>query len=244
MMKARSTSRRPIRALLVTSVIVVASLLSSTGIVSAACYWPNEGVAGYVTSPGSFTGYKGNQGIRTDPGTVAGVGYVHPTQLDVGPEGGDFVAIGTANGLGVLACADSYNSLWSAYVDGVYLGVYYCHDVVVNGYAAGSNPSFAIEWGWCPWDSQNLWTLYFGGALRSCEFGTSSSGAIVNSGLEVSGGTTIDYNIDVKYTNLRRRIAGSTLYSSPGTSFACIDPSYQYQSVSSSAHNDYLGTLQ
>jgi len=53
---------------------------------------------------GAYSGLKGTQGIRTDPATVVGVGYVQITQLDTGATGGDFVAIGTSGIRRAAAC--------------------------------------------------------------------------------------------------------------------------------------------
>jgi hypothetical protein len=96
----------------------------------------------------NIDGIKGNQVIKTDPATVDDVGYAHPVQLDVGAPGGDFVAIGTFNGMGTSGhaqdCADSYDSKWSVYTDGTIGGAYFCVTESVNAYAAGATPSFRI----------------------------------------------------------------------------------------------------
>lgn len=187
--------------------------------------------------------FKGFQGIRTDPATVSGVGYVHPTQVDVGAYGGDFVAIGTANGLGVDNCANDYDAKWTVYTDGVIGGVYRCDDEKLDAYTTGSNPSFTIQRAWCPSQSATRWLLFFGGTLWRC-MSHSATGAIgAAAGLETTGSSTTDRNIDVKYTGLNTSNINSSTWNAFGAGTSIHSPNYSYQYVSTTAFNVYLAPL-
>jgi hypothetical protein len=190
-----------------------------------------------------FDAFKGYQGIRTDPATVSGVGYVHASQVDVGAVGGDFVAIGTAKGVGVESCADDYDAKWSIYTDGELGGVYFCNDEKVDAYAAGANPSFSIEYGFCPSTLSNKWLLSMGGTLWSCYGSSSTTASRVSAMLETTGSSTVDRNIDVKFTGLNWSLSGSSSWTSFGTGTVVHSPSYSNSSVSSTAFNVYLAPL-
>ncbi len=71
----------------------------------------NEDAAGLrVSSFANLDGFRGQQGIRTNPGTVNGVAFVHPTQMDVGSAGESFIAIGTYNGKGTSGHSQDWSS--------------------------------------------------------------------------------------------------------------------------------------
>lgn len=207
----------------------------------------NAEFAASITLAGSpiFDGLKGNMGIRTDPATVVGVGYVHITQADTGSTGGDFVAIGTANGLGVSSCANDYDAKWTGYYDRIIGGSYFCDDFSLDAYAAGSNPTFQIYYSFCQAANANRWVMTFNGVQRTCMNAGTTGAQALNIGLETTGGSTTDRNIDVKYTNLKKNLTGSTTWSdlgNPGASLV-IDPNYSYQFVSNTAQNFYLAPL-
>lgn len=195
----------------------------------------------------SFDGLKGNQNIRTDLATITGSAWVHPTQVDVGSAGGDFVAIGTYKGLGPDLCLDDYDARWSAYVDYKIGGVYHCQTFLVDYYGIGANPTFQIAWGFCSPSGPTSWVMTWSGVQRKCISSANSSGSRVIAGLEttLASGTT-DRNIDVQYTNLKKNYAGASTWfdfgGCPGPpSFA--DPNYSLQNVSNTACNTYLAPL-
>jgi hypothetical protein len=197
----------------------------------------------------SLDGFQGWHNIRTDPATVNGIGYVHIMQMDTGALGGDFIAIGTAKGVGVGNCADDYDAKWTIYTDGISGGVYFCNDESVDKYAAGAIPFFQINWSWCPSASANRWTMYMGtpspGTLWACYSNTSSTSRAAIAGLETTGGSTTDRNIDVKYTNLKTNSVGSSTWNNFNASTAIIgtDPNYSNTYVSATAFNVYLAPL-
>lgn len=192
-----------------------------------------------------YDGLKGNLHTRTDPPTVIGIGYVHLTQADVGPYGGDFVAIGNAKGVGVDNCADDYDEGWTGYWDGRLGQIYFCFDFSPDQYGIGSNSTFQIDYGSCALaGGANRWKLTFGGSLRGC-VNTGNSGAQgLYIGLETTGGSTVDRNIDVKYTNLKRNHTNGPDWVDLGNpGLQNLDPNYTYQWVSNTAQNMYLAPL-
>lgn len=192
-----------------------------------------------------FDGIKGYMRIRTDPPTEAFVTYVHPTQADVGATGGDFVAIGTANGNGVNNCADDYDPLWSGYYDGRIGGVYFCEDFNLDHFGIGDNPAFRIYYTSCGTGGPRQWTLVFAGNRHAClNMGTAAAQRLTL-GLEVVG-SSIDRNIDVKYTSLYRNQTNSydwQVLGKPAPSDFIIDPNYDYDWVSNTSQNFYLPPL-
>jgi hypothetical protein len=194
-----------------------------------------------------YDGFKGNQEIRTNPSTVNGVGYVHPTQLDVGALGGDFIAIGTANGAGApgetYSCADDYDSKWSIYVDWMFGGLYNCVTIAEDVYGKGANPSFEISWRYCPTQGGDRWVLFFDGTPRRCLYHSSHAGIVIDAGLETTGPSNQDRNIDVKYTGLQERLISGSAWYSYGQGSHDIAPSYTYQYAGSGAFNVYLAPL-
>ena len=155
---------------------------------------------------GTIDKFQGNQRIRTDPATVQGIGYIHPIYMDVGADGGDFVAVGTANGVGVDHCADDYDEKWTVYGDWVIGGIYHCWDFALDKYNAGANPTFKIARELCPIGEGEYayrWVLVFGGTLYRCLSHSATGADSVEAGLETTGPGNVDRNIDVTYTNLK-----------------------------------------
>lgn len=172
-----------------------------------------------------FNGFKGRQALRTNPATVVGVGYVHASQVDVGAGGGDFVAIGTAKGRGVANCADQYSGSWTIYTDGILGGVYFCNDEKKNAYKAKTNPTFSIQYDYCPSASTDRWLLSFGGTLWRCLGTGQTGGHRVTAMLETTGASNVDRNIDVRFNNLRRRHQGANWvdFGAPGHHFSNLN---------------------
>lgn len=196
-----------------------------------------------------YDGIRGNQGIRTDPATVSGITYAHPVQLLLGVATGDFVAVGTYNGAATTGgppdCTASFDANWSVYTDGVLGGVYFCNTEQVNAYAAGTNPSFSIQYGVCSLITR--WAMYFDGTAWECRSSAYHAGDFVGAGLETAGTSTTDRDIDVKYTNMQTRVTGFTTWDNFGGGVACCsraDPSYTYTYVGVTAFNVYLNPLQ
>ncbi|MGI8822089.1 MAG: hypothetical protein ACR2JP_02080 [Acidimicrobiia bacterium] len=195
------------------------------------------------SAPGTFDGFRGNQNIRTDPATVAGIGFVHPVQMDIGVLGGDFVAIGTSNGLGADGCADDYDAKWTVYTDGVDDGEYFCNDEQLDAYGVGANPAFSITHGFCPSEILDRWLMSFGGTLWACYVGSSSVARRAIAGLETTGGSTVDRNIDVKYTNLNVNRSGNTDWILFRPSEGPVGDFYEYEFVSNTKFNTFLPPL-
>jgi hypothetical protein len=191
-------------------------------------------------------GLKGNQGIRTDPATVSGVSFVHTAQVNI-DVAGTFVAIGTYKGAGTAGgqpnCPAHYDpgSHWSGFYDGEINGVYFCTSFGTNQWLAGANPSFKIEWAYCP-TIGNRWVLTFAGTTRTCIFGPSSAVAVTG-GLETVQASTVDRNIDVKWTNMMWSVGGNTFVNVGNTQPGYCDDFYTYQYVSDSSWNTYLAPL-
>jgi hypothetical protein len=189
-----------------------------------------------------FDGLMGNIGQRTDPATVVGIGYVHATQADVGALGGDFVAIGTANGVGVpgTGCANDYDAKWSGYYDGQVGGTYFCEDFEPDAFAVGSYPTFSIEYKTCPLGGGTKWVLFLYGATRGCvSTGTSAAFWVVTM-LETTGAGTVDRNIDVNFINLKWSLTGQATWVNYGNVATQIAPNYSYTYVSATSHNIFL----
>jgi len=62
-------------------------------------------------------------------------------------------------------------------------------------------------------------------------------------GLETTGSSLTDRNIDVKYTNAMINSASSTTWSSFAAQGGFADPNYSYQLVSGTSYNVYLAPL-
>lgn len=184
-------------------------------------------------------GVRGNQGIRTNPATVNGVAFIHLGQLFLDANG-NFIGVGTYKGRntvgGTTNCPSHYGGDWTGYYDRVVAMVYACSDFCVDCWDTGDNPSFKIEWASCLPQPVSRWVVTFAGTNRACISGP-SSGIGGSAGLEVVG-TTNDYNIDAKWTNMQQRPQG-------GTFWGCYDsrpgqeaPDYTYQYVNTTV----LGT--
>ncbi|MGB8361544.1 MAG: hypothetical protein WCE80_09105 [Acidimicrobiia bacterium] len=127
--------------------------------------------------------------------------------------------------------------------DGVIGGVYFCQDLQLDAYGANTNPTFEISYGWCPSQSANRWLLSFGGTLWTCKNLSSSAAVRAIGMIETTGTSTVDRNIDVKYTNLKYRYSGASTWNNFGTATSVVAPSYTYAYVSSTAFNVYLAPL-
>lgn len=207
----------------------------------------SEFAVSWTLAPGPvYDGLKGNMNIRTDPATVANVAYVHPTQVDVGSVGGDFIAIGTANGVGVDHCANDYDPAWSGYYDGTLGELYFCYDFDLDAYHVGSNPTFKIYYETGALCGGNRWILQLNGITRACLTGYPASGQGLYVGLETASNpfNPTDRNIDVKYTNLKRNQTNGTDWRDLGTQPQWnIWPNYSATLVSGTAQNFYLAPL-
>ncbi len=199
-----------------------------------------------IKAAGDYDGLSTYQEIRTDPATVSGIGYVHPVQVDVGAAGGDFVAIGTAKGVGVANCANDYDAKWTVYMDWVLGGVYNCYDIALDVYGVGGKPHLKIQYQTCTSTGASRWVLTWASVQRACLVSGATNASRVIVALETTGGSTVDRNIDVKYTAIqyKKRSGGSwyafgTCTLSP--SFA--EPNYSISAPSSTACNTYLAPL-
>lgn len=202
----------------------------------------NEFSVGVRSSSGAdLVGLRGNQGIRTNPGTVNGVVYVHPTQMDVGSVGASFVAVGTANGAGVDNCANDYDPHWTGYYDGEIAGVYFCFDFGQDNWTTGDSPHFRIERD-CQLGPNVRWGLYFAGSQRACIDSGASGASRAIVGIEVGSNNGADRNVDAKYTSLDRRWSGGSWVAYDNTS-SIVDPNYSFSRVSNTAVNTYLAPL-
>jgi hypothetical protein len=222
--------------------LVVAFLVGCT-----LCLMPSqasaEQAAGQInSSPRNLIGVSGHQEIRTGPATVNGIGYIHPTQADIGVDGGGFVGIGTAKGVGIDQCADNYDALWTVYTDGFIGGNYFCHDENPDAYTIGDNPSFKIVYANCPSSQTNAWLMYFGGTLWRCLYSDQHVAQSVGVGLETTGGSNVDRNIDVKYSELEHRSQGSG-FVGWGTASTFAAPSYTVTQPVNAKINAFLAPL-
>lgn len=207
----------------------------------------NEFSAGLRTRPSAdLDGLRGNQGIRTGPATVNGVGFNHITQMDVGSSGASFVAVGTYNGKGTSGhaqdCADDYDSGWSGYYDGEIAGVYFCQKFGDDNWGVGDSPAFRIERD-CPLGPNTRWGLYFAGTMRACIDSGSSGAIFADAGIEAQQSGTTDRNIDVKYTSLDVNFSSGGTWSSFNRNDSVVNPNYSLTDVSSTAFNTFLAPL-
>jgi hypothetical protein len=221
---------------------------------AATLVWTSVAYAEWATGAQEasfFDGIQGNMQIRTDPVTVQGVSYGHPVFLSHSAGDFDFVSIGTANGAGgggpQGTCPDEYNPAWSIYVDWFLGGSYGCLTAVSNIYWVGSNPSFEIAWTSCA--GYGRFVLSMGGVPRACLLPWNpywTAGYRVSFGLETAPfGITSDYNLDVKYTNLRKNYTNLPGWYVLGNceDFEVQNPDYQVRYVSSTACNTYWPPL-
>jgi hypothetical protein len=240
-MKKGTTMRTPRRSRLARLPILVLLMVVALGGTSLA----NEFAVGIrQLTTVDIDVVKGNQGIRTNPATVNNVGFAHPVQLDIGSAAANFISVGTYKGAGNTSggCPDNYNNPWSVYVDGVIGGVYFCDRVNPNAYGANTNPTFIIEWGFCPSVSANRWLFSFGGTLWKCLNAQSHAAIAAIAGLETAG-TTTDYNIDVKYTSMKISLQGSANFIDFNPNDSNVDLNYFHSVESNTKFNDYLSPL-
>lgn len=207
----------------------------------------NAEFAAGIKGAGNYDAILATQEIRTDPATVSGVGYVHPVQADVGAPGGDFVAIGTANGVGVSACLNDYDPKWSVYKDWVLGGVYKCFDLAYDVYGIGGKPVFKIQYGTCPSSgAAGKWVLFWNNAEMGCLTSGANYSSRVVIALETTGGSTVDRNIDAKYTSVYYNLRGDGVWYNFGTctlSPSYVDPNYSISAPSTTSCNVYLAPL-
>lgn len=193
---------------------------------------------------GGYDLFSGNQGIRTNPSTVTGFAFVHPVQAQTPSLA--FVAIGTVKGKGNDGgCDDHYSPTanWSGYWDRLYQGVYACDNFSPNAWSTGSNPSFKIEYTLCAPLGFQRWVMTFSGSLRVCIYMPWTSADSITAGLETVQSNTIDRNIDVAYTNLRKGYPCCTGTDPFGTPIHNESPSYVYHLTSTTAFEVYLAPL-
>lgn len=199
-----------------------------------------------VRSTADLDGLRGNQGIRTSPATVNGVGYNHITQMDVGSPGASFIAIGTYNGFGTSGhaadCPNDYDSGWSGYYDGELAGVYFCYKFGDDNWGVGDAPAFRIERD-CQLGPNVRWGVYFAGSQRSCLDSGASGATRAIAGIETQNSDSNDRNIDAKYTSVDVHFTGGSSWSSFSRNQAVVDPNYSLSDVSSTAFNTYLAPL-
>jgi hypothetical protein len=205
------------------------------------------GAGARVHSTINFDGLRGNMEIRTNPTGVTGVGFIHPTQLDIGPNTDNtFVAIGTAKGVGTDNCDTRYNGSWTIYTDGRIDGIYFCEDENVNAYQVGDNPPFTIaSYGTCatPPPQPSGWRLYMGGIQWNCVQAVYHKGSQVSAGLEQVNGDSGGYNLDVKYSNLQSSTDGAGWTDFGPPTFVVEDYTYQVTTPTDQKLNAYKPAL-
>jgi hypothetical protein len=232
---------------------VTAALVSASGLLMLTtaptiAVDPLNEFSAYIVNAVSpvYDGLRGNMNIRTDPATDPDVTYAHPTQVDVGSSGGDFIAIGTYNGAPFGNCSGSPNPLWSGYYDGIIGGNYICGTFDSNAYGIGANPSFKIYYEAGTLCGGNRWILSLNGITRACLVTGNSSGQGLQLGLETASlpPDPTDRNIDVKYTNLNRNQTNGTDWRVLGQpQLQNISCCYNASVVSDTAYNFYLAPL-
>lgn len=125
--------------------------------------------------------------------------------------------------------------------------MYFCYTEANDVYGALANPSFQIYYSFCSPIGPVNWVLTFGGVQRRCITFSSSSAAKLIIALETAPfGTTEDFNIDVKYTNVYKNLSSSSTWVQFGgcpqpPGFA--DSNYALVSVSGFACNTYFPPL-
>jgi hypothetical protein len=94
----------------------------------------------------------------------------------------------------------------------------------------------------------DVWVLKLNGITRACIYSIQSGAQRVIVGLETASNpfSTVDRNIDVKYTNLYRNQTNGTdwqVLGHPSASDFIVDPAYDYAWVSDTAQNFFLPPL-
>jgi hypothetical protein len=91
------------------------------------------------------------------------------------------------------------------------------------------------------------WQLTLGGVFRGCIQSGLTSGYMVAAMLETTGGSTVDRDIDVKYTNLLARQSGGSgfwaLQGNVSDLGVVTDAAYTNTKVTDQAFNVYLTPL-
>jgi hypothetical protein len=198
-----------------------------------------------ANSTATYVGIAGWQNIRTDPPTHSDEAYVHFAQvLKTGEANGDFVAVGSANGVGVQDCPDQYNGKWDVYTDGRIGGVYFCHTHDVNRFSAGDDIPFKILRVNCGTISDPLygWNMSMAGHDWACYATSWGTGQMLSVGLEHAGTSATyqtDRNLDVKYTNLQVKPTGGT-WSDFLVGQGHTDPSYTETYLTDTSAKMYL----
>jgi hypothetical protein len=137
----------------------------------------------------------------------------------------DFVAIGTAKGVGTGNCPADYDATWQVYVDGFAFGVYFC-TAPFGQVSAGTTRSFEISYGFCPYTpAGNKWLFYWHGSLVACKTINATAAAALSVMAEDGDGSATDRNIDVGYRSLQYKTTGSWL-GWGSTNAICLDPNY------------------
>jgi hypothetical protein len=189
-----------------------------------------------------YDGFHGYQNIRTDPATVSGVGYVHPAGIDLAVS--DFITLGTANGLGASGpagtCPNDYDAKWSIYYDWMIGGIYGCATVANDVYSAGAQPTWWIQYTWCTSQMANRWVLTFAGIVRGCIQHDAPAARVLSAGLETTGVSNTDRNIDVAYHHVYRHLRGASAWDTFGSGAPYHDPNYSYLYVNSTEFRAYL----
>lgn len=201
---ALGDARRAVRAAV--AIALLAALITPS--VAAA-----NGFAYGLKAGASFDGVRGTQWIRTDPATVAGIGYVHAIQVqrNLDPNDPDFIAIGTMNGVGVSGtqCANHYDPLWGIYVDWVLYGVYTCKDIVANYIGVGGAANSTIQWTFCDGASAYRWVLSFASTVRACVNASWHSGGRIVWGIETVP-TSTERNLDIRWLDPQQNLVGNS----------------------------------
>lgn len=113
----------------------------------------------------------------------------------------------------------------------------------MNLYAAGANPTFEISWSVC--SGFYRWVMKMGGVTYQCIYSSWGNAQWIEIGLETTGGSATDRNIDAKWTNLKKNYTGDSTWYDFGacTNLGTVDPSYEVDTVSNTACNTYLPPL-
>jgi hypothetical protein len=184
--------------------------------------------------------FRGQTNIRTNPATVNGTGYVHAAQVGF-PNSGDFVAIGTSNGLGVPGsqCGNDYDPDWSIYTDGKIAGEGFCVLHQQDVYQTNDNPSFSISRGFCPSASATRWLMSLGGVLWACYSLGQQQTDQVRGILETTGGSSVDRDIDVRFNGVEYRLNGASSFQDFGNGDPITDDNYMNDTISSTRFWEY-----
>lgn len=101
-------------------------------------------------------------------------------------------------------------------------------------------PTFSISWSWCQAQNGNRWVLSFAGVQRGCLNHSTRAARIISAGLETTGTSNTDRNIDVGYFNVYRSLTGSSTWDQFGSGQPYVDANYKYMYVNSTEYRVYL----